>query len=359
MDTHMKKEAQMKRPLLGRAGSHSARQVAPAAPAKAGKTTAKKAAPFKRPVFGRSGFGGGRLEVSPQAIQARPLGARKTSAKNAVQTTHPIAGKSGKNGGRLGVPAMPDKPRKAAAAKRVASTLAWHSMQSIACVNHSTISLGVDFKHLIAALQKFADVHFSPVWGTPVRLVVAKRIAHNMGALVFLDDSDQGGYLGYHDLTAGGHPISKVFVKTSLKNKEKVSVTACHELCEMLVDPAMNLCAEGPDGLIYAYETADAVEEQEFLVNGIAMSNFMYPSWFETFRKPRSTKFDHLGSLKRPFEIAPGGYMPVKKGGKWTTIHGSVRKEKRMSQQDRQGRRVAARHARSEGIPVKHSLHHS
>jgi hypothetical protein len=62
--------------------------------------------------------------------------------------------------------------------------------------------------------------------------------------MVFLDDADQPGALAY--LTPDGLPQSKVFVKTTLENNDLVSVSASHELVEMLVDPATNLMTTGP-----------------------------------------------------------------------------------------------------------------
>jgi hypothetical protein len=56
--------------------------------------------------------------------------------------------------------------------------------------------------------------------------------------------ADTAGALGYHDLTHDGQPISKVFVKTTIKDGELVSVTACHELFEMVIDAIANLWAE-------------------------------------------------------------------------------------------------------------------
>jgi hypothetical protein len=71
---------------------------------------------------------------------------------------------------------------------------------------------------------------------------------------VYFDDADTAGALGYHEQTYNGQPISKVFVKTTLKVNELVSVTACHELFEMVIVPLANLWAESPDGTEYAYE---------------------------------------------------------------------------------------------------------
>src|SRR5438445_5962032 len=210
---------------------------------------------------------------------------------------------------------------------------------TIACFNKATTALGVDFDRLLAALQKFVDQYFVPVWGTPARLLKTRGFRKGAWALAFLDRADVANALGYHDLTPDGLPLSKVFVQTTLEAKQKVSVTACHELAEMLVDPAINLCATGPKQLIYAYETADAVEEEEFSIAGIAMSDFVYPAWFEGFRKAGSTQFDQLNKVKKPFEILKGGYMSVFKNGQWTQIFGSPAKEKRFRREDRRGHR--------------------
>jgi hypothetical protein len=214
---------------------------------------------------------------------------------------------------------------------------------TIACINKATVSLGVDLDKLIPALQEFVDKCFGPVWGVSCKLTKSSGFIPGGWAIVFLDNADVQGALGYHDLTPDGLPLSKVFVETTIQDGQKVSVTACHELCEMLIDPAINLCATGPKGLIYAYETADAVEEEEFLVQGIAMSDFVYPSFFEGFRKAKSTQFDYLKKVTKPFQILKGGYMPVFKNGKWTQIFGSVAKENRFKKEDRTGHRTGYR----------------
>src|SRR5437879_13070511 len=97
--------------------------------------------------------------------------------------------------------------------------------------------------------------------------------------MVFLDNPDQPDALAYHDLTPDGLPQSKVFVKTTLDNGDLVSVSASHELVEMLIDPAINLMTTGPNPkLVYAYDSADPVEAQSFDVDGIQMSDFIHPA---------------------------------------------------------------------------------
>jgi hypothetical protein len=215
---------------------------------------------------------------------------------------------------------------------------------SIACFNKASVPLGVDFNALIAAMQVFIDEHVVPVWGTPARLQKSSGFLPGHWAMVFLDDADQEGALAYHDLTPDGLPEAKVFVKTTLENHDLVSVSASHELVEMLVDPAINLMTTGPDPkLVYAYESADPVEQLDFPVNGIAMTDFVYPSYFEAFHKAGSVKFDHMDKVKKPFQILSGGYQIILKNGKWTQLYGSEAKKKRFEKEDRRGHRSEQR----------------
>src|SRR5947208_3224290 len=176
---------------------------------------------------------------------------------------------------------------------------------TIACFKDKTAKtpLGVDLNALIAALQAYVNQHVAPVWGTPAKLIKSNGFIKDAWAVVFLDDADQPGALAYHDLTPDGLPLSKVFVRTTIANGDKVSVSASHELVEMLVDPAINMMTTGPDPkIIYAYEGADPVEALSFDVNGVAMSDFVYPSYFEVFHKPGTVQFDALNRVKKPFQ---------------------------------------------------------
>ena len=287
---------------------------------------------------------------------AKSMTAHRPFGMNRPILGQPCRGKKGQLTSRVRPTLKVPLKTRLAARKRLMVGVDLGQVPIIACVNQATVPLGVDFERLVAALHKFNAECYAPVWGTHANLVVAKKLIPGAWGMVFVDNPDIAGTMGYHDLTPDGHPLAKVFVKTILGQNEKVSVTACHELCEMLVDPWTNLCASGPDSdMIYAYETADAVEEQEFLLDKIAMCNFVYPAWFEGYHKPRSTQFDYLGSITRPFQLLKGGYMPVLVKGKWTQIYGSPQKAKRFAKEDRRGRRVAARRAHASGKPAKAS----
>ena len=77
-----------------------------------------------------------------------------------------------------------------------------------------------------------------------------------------LDDSDQASALGYHDMTSEGLPLGKVFGTTNLKFGTNWTVTASHELLEMLGDPSINLTvfiqSNSAAGRLYAYDDENA-----------------------------------------------------------------------------------------------------
>src|SRR3989454_10310096 len=215
---------------------------------------------------------------------------------------------------------------------------------TIACFNKATVALGVDFDTLITAMQVFVDRHVAPVWGTPARLIRSRGFVKGAWAMVFLDDADQPGALAYHDLTPDGLPQAKVFVKTTLANHDLVSVSASHELVEMLVDPAINIMTTGPDPkVMYAYESADPVEQLSFKVDGIPMTDFVYPAYFEVFRKAGSVRFDQMKKVNRPFQILSGGYQIIFRNGKWSQIFASASKKRRFGREDRRGHRSEQR----------------
>lgn len=215
---------------------------------------------------------------------------------------------------------------------------------TIACFNKAKTPLGVDFAALIKAMQYYVSYKVAPVWAAKAKLVQTTDFIKSAWAMVFLDDADAPGALAYHDLTPDGLPISKVFVKTTLDDGALVSVSASHELAEMIIDPAINLMSTGPDPTtIYAYESCDPVEESTFPISGIQMSDFVFPSYFETFHKPGSTQFDYMKLIKEPFQILNGGYQIVYKDGGWNQLYGSQDKQERFAREDRRGHRSEIR----------------
>ncbi|GAB0108638.1 hypothetical protein JMUB6875_76740 [Nocardia sp. JMUB6875] len=190
----------------------------------------------------------------------------------------------------------------------------------IAVLNRSTVLTDAQVSAVVPALQTQVHRDWAPAWGSDADLTfVPSGQQPEPGAwwLVVSDDSDQAGALGYHDLTDEGLPLGKVFARSDIKAGLQWSVTASHELLEMLGDPDINLAAyvfrTASTGRLYAYEVADACEADQYgyEIDGVLVSDFVFPAWFENFRKPGSTQFDYGKHITAPFQLLPGGYIGV------------------------------------------------
>jgi hypothetical protein len=190
----------------------------------------------------------------------------------------------------------------------------------ISVINASTVVADNDVQTVVDALQKQVTNDFLPAWGVGAQLTfVPTGTAPPAGTwwLSILDDSDQAGALGYHDITPDGLPLGKVFAGTDLKYGMQWSATASHELLEMLADPNINLTVfvqnDQSTGILYAYEVCDACESENFgyQVGNVLVSDFVYPSWFESFRAMGSTQFDQTKQIQNPLQLLAGGYIGV------------------------------------------------
>ena len=190
----------------------------------------------------------------------------------------------------------------------------------ISVINESTVLADTDVVPVVAALQKQVTNDFRPVWGADAELsIVPKGTQPPNGSwwLVLLDDSDQANALGYHDLTSDGLPIGKVFAASDLKAGTSWTVTASHELLEMLGDPNINLTVfvqnSNTAGVLYAYEVCDACEDDSlgYQIDSVLLSDFVYPAWFESFRTEGSTQFDRMNKIQTPFQLLVNGYIGV------------------------------------------------
>lgn len=115
---------------------------------------------------------------------------------------------------------------------------------------------------------------------------------------------DQPGALGYHDKTAAGLPLMKIF--PLLDPSHAWTITASHEMLETLGDPELRRAAQDNKARFWAYEACDAVEDDSYLINNVAMSNFVLLPYFEPTDAP--AKLDWLGLVKVALEIRSGGY---------------------------------------------------
>jgi hypothetical protein len=197
------------------------------------------------------------------------------------------------------------------------------SLPVIAVTNASTCLTDAQVEAVIPSLQRQVSLDFKAYWDTDCALIpLAKKQPLTAGwwQIVLTDNPDQAGALGYHEMTSQGTPLGKVFAGLDIQSGSSWTVTLSHELLEILVDPWINWCAEGTDGKIYALEVCDAVEADElgYEINGVMVSDFITPSWFEPTEADR---VDFKRRLSKSMELARGGYVSVLDPAKgWTQI---------------------------------------
>jgi hypothetical protein len=189
------------------------------------------------------------------------------------------------------------------------------SQIQIAVRNLSTVVTDTELQHALPAFQKQVSNDFASAWGIDAHLTFlpkGKVIPREAWLLGIFNDADQAGALGYHDLTKAGRPLGKVFARTTIEDGGKWTVTFSHELLEMLVDPDINLCAFDEEARrLYAYEVCDAVEADKlgYQIDGITVSDFVLPGWFEPLHVSAGERFAFHSHVSGPFELLAGGYI--------------------------------------------------
>ncbi|MGI8777067.1 MAG: hypothetical protein ACR2LJ_06685 [Acidimicrobiales bacterium] len=200
----------------------------------------------------------------------------------------------------------------------------------IAILNQSTLVSNADAATMTQAVAKQVRYDAAPLWDRAPAAVIlytdASAVpagAHGI-ALVDTIQDQPAGVLGFHTEDQGGKLWGVVAAKPELDNGGKattgdwsVSSVLSHEVLEMYVDPNCNLWANNNQGSVYSFEVCDPVEAPTYAVDGVSVSNFTTPAWFDPLAS-KSAQFDKLGLLHSPFSLLKGGYM----------VHASAGKEK-------------------------------
>jgi hypothetical protein len=200
----------------------------------------------------------------------------------------------------------------------------------VAVLNHSSLLSDEEVRTAVAAFQKQVHRDFAPVWGIDAEVKFLAKGEEPEPAswqLVVEDVAEYPEMVSYHTVTAEGLPQVKISVVNARHENWPWTMAASHDLLEMLANPRVNLTVfvEGKKetGTIYRQEICDPVATPElcYEIDGIVVSDFVYPAWFESFRQPGTTRFDQCGHLFAPFTRAPGGYsnvFEVGSGSGWT-----------------------------------------
>jgi hypothetical protein len=160
------------------------------------------------------------------------------------------------------------------------------------------------------ALQVQLDRDFTPVWGVAATITAFARDAMMPKDHWPLKIVDQPvGGLGIH-LDEHHRPYAEIMATADW------SVTASHEMVEMLVDPLGNQFIAAPDidphsdhhQVNYLVEVADPCETLSYDIDGVAVSDFVTRAYYDA-NAPSGARFDLLGKLKRALEVPRGCYL--------------------------------------------------
>ena len=217
----------------------------------------------------------------------------------------------------------------------------------IAIQNFSSVLSDDDAKRVIPALQHQVSVDFAAYWQIGATLVFLPKDQTPVPGwwqIVIVDDPDQAGALGYHELTAAGWPLGKVFAKLDIDSGSSWTVTLSHELLEMLGDPDIDTCKQAADGTMYALEVCDAVEADNlgYAIDGVQVSDFVTPRWFND--AVGGDRYSFMRRVSKPYQLAPGGYISKFDSKGWTQVNadallGSQKVAAKFAQEIKQGSR--------------------
>lgn len=208
-------------------------------------------------------------------------------------------------------------------------------------------------------LKEFAAVWGSVTWDITNDLnrqgfrVVLRDYTHDKDAL-----ADHWRVDGRPTATVYARDILRLTKGSWTKGSNSVSASVSHEVVELLADPVACYYVDGLDDWMYALEVADPVQDDYYNIDGIAVSNFTYPDYWNPWgKKTRLQKLDRMGKITRSFEVRDGGYLVRYKGRRRSFVYGPkfaiARRRAKESKPNGRTRRRIEQIAKSSGITVK------
>jgi len=164
------------------------------------------------------------------------------------------------------------------------------------------------------ALEKQVKRDFRPLWGIDATVRFYRSLDDvPVGCWpVIIDERLRGSTdYGFHwDLS--GQPLARM----RYDPKNAWSATASHEILEMLVDPYGERLVAAPSidpryrdhDVLYLAEVCDPCENVTYEVDGVTVSDFITPGYFDAKPSKRG-RYSFTRRVKRPREVLVGGYI--------------------------------------------------
>jgi hypothetical protein len=163
-----------------------------------------------------------------------------------------------------------------------------------------------------AALQKQATRDLGPEWSvsaTVSTFATLDDVPTDYWPIIVRDDIEVSGAAGVHEDNQG-QPFALVQFSPGW------SLTASHEMCEMLVDPRGVRVVAGPspkpgqNRVNFLVEVCDPSEDDQFgyTVNGVRVSDFYTQRYFDPV-VVAGTRYSFTGAITAPRQVLRGGYL--------------------------------------------------
>jgi hypothetical protein len=191
------------------------------------------------------------------------------------------------------------------------------TIRHVALVSESNRAKINDLLRVSAALQKQASRDLAPIW----------EISSTVDAFEKLEDVPDGYWpmiikdnIGFNaagiHMDHDGQPFALISASDSI---DDWSLTASHELCEMLVDPSgdKQMTGDSPmpgqERVSFLVEVSDPSEASDFAytVNGVLVSDFYTPHYFDPM-KAAGVRYSFTGAITEPRQVLRGGYLSWK-----------------------------------------------
>jgi hypothetical protein len=163
-----------------------------------------------------------------------------------------------------------------------------------------------------AALQKQVIRDYAAIWkvnATVSAFAALGDMPNGYWPVIVMDNIHTAGASGVHQ-DKNGQPYALVEASDSW------SLTASHEVLEMLTDPFGNRLVAGRSpkpgqGRVeFLVEVGDPCEDATFAytANGITVSDFITPHFFDPVASA-TARYSFTGAVKKPRQVLKGGYL--------------------------------------------------
>jgi hypothetical protein len=188
-------------------------------------------------------------------------------------------------------------------------------LRQVALVSESSKISASDVASVSAALQKQASRDLVQFWDVQATVDAFPRLEDvpiGYWPIIVMDDIQTQGAEGVHE-DKNGQPFALV---TSSDQLAVWSLTASHEMIEMLVDPFGSRLVAGDSpkadqGRVQILvEACDPSEAADFAytVNGVLVSDFYSPRFFDPVAAP-GVRYSFTGAIQEPRQVLHGGYL--------------------------------------------------